>query len=306
MRGFVLLIILSLLLILVVLTLTYQFFFPNSTFDFNMFNINFGTDTTVGPVQTQSLSQDAAKYFGLKNKSCEFLSGNILFVTKTNSVSEIHAIKTTEEQYLADYITCPYNSDITDKLYIYNNQTKYVSIDNGTETTIIWKMGRLYACAANSNCTMHLMDDIESKKYADELFLLRTGCAYFGNTNLPKSIDTNKLFQISSTGSSNFGDYTCDNFLISANRTYASQILAEQNLTEDQTALVWAAAHFNEPVQECLDQATGIIVFRNMAFDLTHSYLFDYELGGYMHLTQQTKLVYLQKDIPEEFLRLPN
>jgi len=304
MRSLILILILLLLILLAASVLVYLIFFSN--INFNLDEINIDSITDQDNVQNSILSPDAERYFRLKNNSCDFLSGNILISTKTISSGKIYAIKTPEEQYVADYIIGQYDSNKTDKLYIYDNQTKYVLIDNGAETTVIWKNGRIYECNTGGGCTMRLMEDEVSQQYYDELHKLRTDSAYFGNTNMPNSVDTNKLYQISHIGSLNFGDYDCDNFLISANHTYASQILAEQTLSEDQRALLWAAVHFNGPMQECLDQATGIVVFRNMTLDLTHAYLFSYASDGHMYLTQQTKLVYLQQDIPEEFLRLPN
>jgi hypothetical protein len=135
---------------------------------------------------------------------------------------------------------------------------------------------------------------------------MRTRCAHFGKTKLPASVDISRLMKVERTGTKTINGFRCEAFLIRGNSTYAESLLpSNMSLDEDQRAILWLLSHLAGPVEECLDDGTGILVYRNITLDLTGSYRFDYAPGGYMHVNQQTMLTYYTDNVPESFLALP-
>ncbi len=253
----------------------------------------------------QQLTGDAQRYFDLKNASCGTLSGNFLIVTEDVAEARMEGLieNVRGERSAAERILDSYSLDQTTKTYVRGDQMKRVVIADDVEKTTIWKEGRVYEC--EDGCRMRLMSDLESEQYYANLSSIKTDCLYFGKTQPPDSVDLDSLLDITRTGVLEINGYRCDNFLITGNKTYAASILETDELNEEQRALMWALVHLEGPVQECLDESTGIIVLRDLSLDLTDAYLFDYEPGGYMQVNQQTKLTYFTDDVPQEFLALP-
>ena len=253
----------------------------------------------------QQFEGDAQRYFELKNTSCGVFSKDFRIITKDITEGRMEGLVETvpDELFFAERILGDYNLNQTTKTYVRGDQMKRVVIADGIENTIIWKGGRMYEC--RENCTMRLMNGTESEEYYANLSKMKTNCAYFGKTPLPDSVDLNSLLDITRTGTLEIGSYRCDNFLISGNKTYAESILETEGLDEEQRALVWALVHLERPVQECLDEGVGIIIYRNLTLDLTDAYRFDYSPGGYMHISQETTLLYFSDNVPASLLELP-
>ncbi len=251
-----------------------------------------------------NLSADAQRYFSLKNTSCTILSKNFLIVTEDITNGTLYGLtpSTAEEFQFADLVAEGYDINQTTKTYLRGDQMKKVVIADGAETTTIWKNGRIYTC--KEDCAMKLMDENESEEYYNELHRIRTNCMHFGKTEPPESADLSKLLDIRKTGLMEINGYRCENFLITGNSTYAESL--NETLTEDQRALFWSLAHFDDPVQECLDESAGIIVLRNLTIDLTDSYKFDFQPDGYFKVNQVTRLTYFSDNVPESFLALPD
>jgi hypothetical protein len=251
----------------------------------------------------KQLTTDWIRYFQLKNTSCKTLSGNFLIVTDDTANGSMAGLveSVIGEREAAERILSGYSSNQTTKTYVRGEWMKKVVISGGNENTTIWKEGRIYEC--NGNCTMRLMSENESSEYYNNLYRIKSGCAYFGKTSPP--VDLGSLITLNRTGILNMRGYRCENFLISANRTYAKHLLTNGTLDTEQRTLLWAIAHLDKPLQECLDESTGIIVYRNITLDLTDAYLFDYNPGGYMKVNQQTNLTYFTDNVPESFLGLP-
>jgi len=170
---------------------------------------------------------------------------------------------------------------------------------------LIVKEGRIYDCTAN--CTMRLMRSEDSAAYYAMLSDMRTSCAYFGNTKMPDSVDAGRLLLIERLGMAEVNGFRCEKFHIQGNATYAQSLLnSSQRLNEDQKAVLWLLSHLEGPVEECLDDGTGVVVLRNMTVDLTRSYMFGYAPGGYMRLVQKTELLYFTNNVPESFFGLPS
>ncbi len=249
---------------------------------------------------------DMQRYFELKNTSCEILSRDFLIVTHDVVEGTMEGLVESipGERSAAEGILAGYSFNQTTKTYVRGEHMKRVLIANDSENMTIWKEGRAYEC--RENCTMRLMDIDESAEFYDKLWEMKINCAYFGKTSLPASVDMNSLIEINRTGLLEVGYYSCENFLISGNKSYAESVLETEELDEDQRALLWALAHLEGPVQECLGVGTGIIVYRNLTLDLTDAYRFSYSPGGYMRVNQQTTLEYFTDNVPESFLRLPD
>ena len=258
-----------------------------------------------GRPPVQELEGDAQRYFELRNISCGALSKNFLIVTEDVAEASMEGLieNIPNEQLAAERILDSYSFNQTTKTYVREDQMKHVVIADGIENTTIWKEGRIYEC--RESCAMQLMDAIESEEYYANISKMKTNCAYFGKTQLPDSVDINSLVVIVHTGTREMNSYRCDNFLISGNKTYAASILETEELDEEQRALMWALVHLEGPVQECLDESTGIIVLRDITLDLTDAYRFDYSPAGYMRVSQQTRLLYFTDEVPQEFLALP-
>jgi len=253
-----------------------------------------------------ALSEDAKRYYYLKNLSCDTLSGDFLIVTHDFSAASIKGLieSNPSEAEMAASIADGYSSNQTTKTYVRGEQLKRVIITGASETTTIWKEGRVYNCTPK--CTMRLMSENESSKYYDDVYKIRNNCLFLGKTPLPGFVDLNLLLDIEYAGESAMGDYECDNFFITANSSYAENLMLSNQTAEEEKAFLWGLAHLKGPLNECLDESTGIIVYRNMTIDLTDYYLLDYRPGGYMEVNQQTRLTYFTEDVPESFLALPD
>lgn len=255
---------------------------------------------------TTPLSMDAAFYYRLKNLSCATLSKDFLIVTEDNTSSALVGLvpSVPQESDVAQSFASSYASNQTTRTYSKSDEMKKVISSGGNNITLIWKDGRLYQCAAN--CTMRILGPDGWQAYLDSLKNMRTNCAYFGRTPFPPSVNMSRLISVTWTGKQNLSGFTCQGFLISGDRRYASSLLADPGLDDDQHALAWALAHQAGPMEECLDDGTGIVVFRSLTLDLSGIYRFDYSAGGGLFVNQQTKLTYYSGNVPESFLALPS
>lgn len=269
-----------------------------------MFILTFGCLESLFPPEIKPFSADAQKYYELKNLSCDTLSGDFLIVTHDISAPSISGLIETipGELEIAQNIAEDYSFNQTTKTYLLNDEMKRVVITEDQELTTIWKDGRIYNCTPN--CTMRVMTQQESDEYYTTLNAIKTTCAHFGKTELSPSITLEKLLHIEYTGKIDTIYSHCDNFLISGNKTYAEELLAIGEFDEE--TFLWIIAHLDGPINECLDESTGIITFRNLSLDLTNVYLFNYTDGGYMKVNQQTELLYFTNDVPQSFLALPS
>jgi hypothetical protein len=277
--------------------------FPSITLpQFNLSGVN---TTNVTPPATQ-MAEDAQRYYELKNISCTTLAGNFLIVTDDVSEGTFYGIvpDTQEERMAAESLLAPYSFNQTTKTYLRGERMKRVVLNEDGQTTTIWKDGRVYNCTPD--CTMRVFTAQDSEEYYAMLSSMKSGCAYFGRTQMPSFVDMNRLIQVDRLEPRDIGSFRCQDFLISGNKTYADSLLASADLNEDQEALLWGIAHLRGPVEECLDEATGIVVLRTLTLDLTDVYRFDYAPGGYMEANQQTELNYFTTNVPESFLALPD
>ena len=257
------------------------------------------------PPQAPAPVGDEGRYFDLKAASCRTLSKDFLIATSDLGEGEISGLveKSPETRTVANLILNDYRINNTLKVYSKGDELKVVQLP-GENITTIWKGGRIYNCTGS--CNMHLTTGEESATHSDLLYAMRHDCAYFGTTPLPPTVNISRLLNITRTGALKLNGYDCDNFLITGDRDYVLSLLTSQKLDNDQRALLFAIAHFASPMQECLDQGTGVIVYRNITLDLTDAYRFNYEPGGYMRVNQQTKLVYYTDNVPESFLSVPS
>ncbi|MBD3210616.1 hypothetical protein GF318_04520 [Candidatus Micrarchaeota archaeon] len=257
--------------------------------------------------EPEPLPGDMARYFSLKNQSCDTLSGNFLIVTRDLSQGSVQGLLETVqgEREVAEDVIGGYTFNQTTRTYVRGDMMKIAVEEGGMETSVMWKNGRIYNCTPD--CTMRAMDQNDSDKYYERLDRIKNNCAYFGKTRLPEEAGIEKLLDIGYTGRVDTASFRCDNFLISANKTYAREILnSSSNLTSRQEALLWGLVHLDGPVTECLDESTGIIAYRNLTLDLTEAYLFSYGPGGYMKIFQETELEYFTEDVPETYFGLEN
>lgn len=252
------------------------------------------------------MPEDMQRYYEMKNLSCATLKRNFLIVTEDVSRGAFYGLSpdTPEERAAAESLMAQYDFNQTTKTYMRGDWVERVVISGDGQTTTIWKEGRVYNCTPN--CTMRLFTAQDSADYASMFGSMRTGCAYFGRTALPSSVEMEKLVWIERVQPRDVNGFRCQDFMISGNKTYALELLSSEGLTEDQRSLLWGIAHLDTPVEECLDEATGIIVLRNFAMDLSGVYRFDYSPGGYMNVYQQTKLTYFSYNVPESFFALPS
>ncbi|MDD5171585.1 MAG: hypothetical protein PHF60_00955 [Candidatus ainarchaeum sp.] len=273
---------------------------------FNLSGVNTTNVTLPGKPPATQMTEDAQRYYELKNTSCATLAGNFLIVTEDVSQGTFYGIvpDTEEERAAAGSLLAPFGFNQTTKTYLRGERMKRVIINENGNTTTIWKDGRVYNCTPN--CTMRVFTEQDSEEYYAMLSSMKSGCAYFGRTQMPSYVDMGRLIQIERTEPRDIGSFRCQEFLISGNKTYAESLLSSASLSEDQEALLWGIAHLRGPVEECLDEATGIIVLRKLTLDLTNTYKFDYSPGGYMKVDQQTELTYFSTNVPESFLALPS
>lgn len=251
----------------------------------------------------QPLSHGALHYFALKNLSCQTLGKDFMIEAKDVSAGSVQGLSGDEEK-IARHMIGELSLDQTTRTYVRNDMMKKVLITPAGNHTTIWKDGRIYQC--NPNCTMRLLGYEGWQAYLDGLERMRTGCAYFGRTQLPASINMSRLLQIDSVGRTEKNGFRCELFQISGNKAYAESLLDSKTaLNEDQRAILWLLSHQAAPIQECLDDGTGVLVYRNLTLDLTKSYRFDYAPGGFMHVDQQTDVTYYASYVPESFLALP-
>jgi hypothetical protein len=154
---------------------------------------------------------------------------------------------------------------------------------------------------------MRLLGDEGWQAHLDSIERIRTDCAHFGRTALPPGVNMSRLLRIEHTGTRSISGFRCENFLIYPDSGYAEELLdGPLALDGDQNALLWGLARAEGPVEECLDDGIGIVVYRNLTLDMTGIYRFDYAPGGYARITQRTELAYYSASVPASFLALPS
>ncbi|MEW6748163.1 MAG: hypothetical protein AB1295_00440 [Candidatus Micrarchaeota archaeon] len=250
---------------------------------------------------------DVQKYYQLKNLSCGILAKDFLLQTQDTSRSRVSGLlsSVSGEEVLADSIASQYDSEQTTGTYVKGTWMKKVISTPSANSTTIWKEGRIYQCAPT--CTMNLLGDDGWQAHLDVLERMRTGCAYFGRTAMPEDVDMLNLISIVRVGREDHDGFRCERFMITGNKTYAKSLLASNlTLDEDQRALLWGIAHLEGPMEECLDDGVGIVVWRNLTIDLTESYRFDYTENGGMFVDQYTELLYYTDSVPDSFFALPS
>ena len=257
---------------------------------------------------TPAMPADMRQYYSLKNRSCDTLSKNLLIEATDISQGTVTGLlaMNPDEEAAALSIASGYDSVQTTKTYVRGDWMKKVIISPSGNHTTIWKEGRIYRC--DPGCTMDLLGDAGWQAYLDTLDEMKSSCMYFGKTQLPASVDMTRLLDIQSAGLTEMNDFRCERFLVFGNKTYADSILASSAsaaLNDDQTALLWAVSHLEGPIEECLDDGTGVLVFRSLTLDLTPSYRFEYSPGGGMSVSQQTNVTYYSTTVPESFFGLP-
>jgi len=271
----------------------------------NTSGIDTGNITLPEKPPAHQMPDEMQRYFEMKNLSCATLKGNFLIVTEDTSRGAFYGLSpdTPDEMAAAESLMAQYDFNQTTKTYVRGDWVKRVVISEAGQTTTIWKEGRVYNCTPD--CTMRLFTAQDSADYASMFNSMKTGCAYFGRTALPSSVDMERLIQVERVQPRDVNGFRCQDFMITGNKTYARTLLSSGGLSEEQGALLWGIAHLDTPVEECLDEATGIIVLRNFAMDLSETYRFNYSPDGYMNVYQQTKLTYFTDNVPESFLALP-
>jgi hypothetical protein len=243
---------------------------------------------------------DLERYFELKDLSCALLSKDFLIVTTDTAYGDVRGLLDSPGQYeTAQYFLSQYEYNQTARTYLRVDWMKKVIQTEGLNHTTIWKDGRIYQCA--ENCTMHLLGDAGWQAHLDAIDKIRTGCAYFGRTKLPDSVNMSRLLSIVRVGSATLYGSKCERFLISGDKGYAASLLNSTVLEPDQQALLWSLTHLAYPVEECLDEGSGIVLSRTLTLDLTKTYKLDYAPGGFMHVVQQTNLTYYTDFVPASF-----
>jgi hypothetical protein len=248
---------------------------------------------------------DLGHYLRLKNVSCQTLSHDFLIVTDDVSEGTVSGLVAAmpEEEDAAASIASSYDFNQTTRTYVKGQEMKKVLVQGSLEHTTIWKDGRIYQC--NPECTMHLLGDEGWQEYLDTLSSMRSDCAYLGRTSLPGSVNISRLVSVQNTGRREIGGFRCEDFLITPDKGYAASLLNGTSLDDDQRSLLGVLVHLDGPLEECLDDGIGVIVYRNLTLDLSNSYRFDYSPGGGMFVNQQTSLTYFSDEVPESFLFLP-
>lgn len=262
-----------------------------------------GTGNKAAPQAGPAMPKDMLLYYSLKNKSCETLSKDFLIATHDESHGSASGLSGNEAE-AASLMLEDFESVSDTRTYVRGDMMKKViSTPSGNHTTI-WKDGRIYQC--NPNCTMKLLGEAGWQAYLDSLSEMRSGCAHFGRTAIPASVNLTRLLWIENTGKVEKNGFRCENFMVSGNRTYALALLnSSLQLDSNQRALIWSLAHQYAPVEECLDDGVGTVVYRSVPIDLTKSYRFEFAPGGYMHVKAETTLTYFSDNVPESFLALP-
>ncbi len=232
---------------------------------------------------------DAVRYFELKNRSCETLSKDFYIATRDISVAHIEGITSQSdvEEQAARSIADSFNYNESRRTYVKGD---WMKISNSTATRI-WKQGRYYFCT--KNCTMTLLDEGLSNQYYDMLYELRTNCRYFAKTEFPSITD---YIRIEKTGERTINGNRCDYFEITPGQF-------PQNLTQKQDQLVWGLSRLKGPIHECLDESTGIVVYRNLTLDLSDEYIFDVDE---FTVSQETVLETFRRNVPDEFFAIQN
>ncbi|MCI0503962.1 hypothetical protein L0Y65_04590 [Candidatus Micrarchaeota archaeon] len=269
--------------------------------------LNFQNLTPPHPAENQTPAQamppEAQLYYSLKNLSCRTLSGDFLIEAEDVSAGSMEGLSGTEETAAGMFLG-EYSHNQTTRTYVRGDWMKKVLVTSAGSHTTIWKEGRIYQC--NPDCTMRLLGDEGWQAYLDGLARMRSSCAHFGRTELPASVNMSRLLRFERAGRTEMNGFRCERFLISGNQAYAQSLLNSSILLDsDQRALLWSLSHLAQPIEECLDDGTGVLVYRNLTLDLTKSYRFDYAPGGYMHVNQRTDITYYSDSVPESFLALP-
>jgi len=252
-------------------------------------------------------SGDAAEYLAMKNLSCQTLSKDFEITVHTEAVPAISGFIPNNGQetiVMAGILrTLSFNS--TNRTYSKGDEMKQVEIGGTANTTTIWKNGRVYSC--KDGCASHLISAKESGDYYDMLYRMRSECAYLGKTPLPPSINVSRLLNIKDSGEKTFGYFTCRDFLIRGDQTYAHALLGNSTaLNDKQKDLLWNIAHLSGPIEECLDEATGLVILRDMSLDLMRVYDMRFADNGSLTLHQKTELLSFNNNIPESFLAVPS
>jgi hypothetical protein len=251
-------------------------------------------------------SGDASAYLALKNLSCQTLSKDFEIVVRIEATPAISGFLpgNDQESIVMEGLLRSLSFNSTNRTYVKGDKMKQVAIGETVDITTIWKGGRIYECRAG--CTMHLMSDKEASDYYDMLYRMRSDCAYLGRTPLPLSINVSRLVSIKDAGSKAIGSFTCRDFMISGDQVYARALLRNSTgLDDKQKDLLWNFAHLSGPLEECLDEGTGLIVLREMTLDLTRVYDLRFSETGFMTLHQKTELLYNSDNVPDSFLGLP-
>jgi len=258
-----------------------------------------------GP-RAEPLPTDMQRYYSLKNASCAALSGDFLIATHEASDPQVYGLveHIPKERLAADAVLSLYRSDSLGRIYVKGDMMKLVEEEGNRTTTRIWKGGRFYEC--DPSCTMSILTDEESDRYYDSLSSMRQDCHHLGGIALPPTVDLPSLLDIESLGTREEGGMRCELFQIAVNRTYAEGLLQGGGLDMDQRSLIWGLSHLDGPLEECLDESTGLPVLRSYELDLTDYYLFDYLPGGRMSLKQDLEMTYYSSDVADSFFDLPS
>jgi len=251
-------------------------------------------------------SGDAAEYLALKNLSCQTLSKDFEIVVHTEATPAISGFipSNGQESIVMDGILRSLSFNSTNFTYSKGDEMKQVEIGETANTTTVWKNGRVYNC--RDGCTSHLISAKESSDYYDMLYRMRSECAYLGKTPLPNSINVSRLLSIKDAGPKTFGYFICRDFIITGDQAYAQALLRNStNLDDKQKDLLWNIAHLSAPMEECLDQASGLVILRDMSLDLTRVYDMRFADNGFLTLHQKTELLGFNNNVPESFLDLP-
>ncbi|HSB46861.1 MAG TPA: hypothetical protein VLD37_02520 [Candidatus Bilamarchaeum sp.] len=248
------------------------------------------------PVQ----ATDFDYYFSQKNKSCSRLSEDFLIVTSDSAYGDVRGLAAMPGQgEAAQSLLSQFEYNQTTRTYVRGDWMKRVIQSGGANFTTIWKDGRIYQCG--ENCTMKLLGDAGWQAHLDSLQKIRTGCAYFGRTKMPESVNMSRLLKIERVGKATLYGSTCERFVIAGDKSYASSLLNSTTLDQDQQAVLWSITHLAYPAEECLDEGSGILVSRTMTLDLTGTYRLDYSPGGFMHIVQKTDMTYFSDYVPASF-----
>jgi hypothetical protein len=243
-----------------------------------------------------------ARYYSLKNTSCQSLSGDFLIMVSDSSKGKMSGFepKIPEDEVAASIILDNLDFNKSRKTYVRGDWLKIVDVmPNGQQNMTIWKAGRVYRC--KESCTM---GRIENDSHQLMLDSMREDCMHFGKTPLPEGVSKTALFNITYVGKKGLSVSRCDEFLISANRTYAIEIMENYELDSQQESFFRALSNM-DLARECLDDGTGIIAERDVSFDLTDDFMLEFAENGSLTVKLRTRLLHYQDDVPESFFALP-